>query len=203
MDISSETIQQAIAILKKGGVVAFPTDTVYGLAATANNPAAIKRVFEIKERPLTQALPLVVASIEQAEQAARHIPALAYCLMRNFWPGALTLVLKKAAWVPDVLTAGSDTVAMRLPDDHIASVLINGVGVPLVGTSANVHGRPSPTTAAQVRAQLDEKIDMLIDGGPTRVGVESTIIDMTARPPRILRQGALPRQEIEKYCRLA
>ncbi len=203
MNVSSETIRRAIAILEKGGVVAFPTDTVYGLAAAANNPAAIRRVFAIKERPLTQALPLVVASIEQAEQAASHIPALAYCLMRNFWPGALTLVLKKAAWVPDVLTAGSDTVAVRLPNDPIAQVLINGVGVPLVGTSANVHGRPSPTTAAQVQAQLDDKLDMLIDGGPTTVGVESTIIDMTARPPRILRQGALSRQAIEQYCRLA
>jgi L-threonylcarbamoyladenylate synthase len=203
MQVSPDTINKAIEILKNGGVVAFPTDTVYGLAALANNSMAIRRVFAIKERPLAQALPLVVASIKQAEESTLAVPETARCLMQRFWPGALTLVMKKAAWVPEVLTAGKSTIAVRLPNDPIALALIRGAGTPLVGTSANLHGRPSPSTAPQVREQLGGRVDLILDGGPTSVGIESTIIDMTVSPPVILRQGALSRHDIEKVCQLA
>jgi L-threonylcarbamoyladenylate synthase len=200
MQVSSDDIKKAVEILKTGGVVAFPTDTVYGLAALANNPPAIKRVFAIKERPPSQALPIVVSSLKQAEEAACRVPENARALMQQFWPGALTLVLEKASWVPAELTAGNDTIAVRFPNDPIAIALIEGAGSPLVGTSANKHGRNSPTNAAQVREQMDGRVDLILDGGPTSIGIESTIIDMTAHPARILRQGAISRREIENIC---
>jgi L-threonylcarbamoyladenylate synthase len=203
MQVSPGTLKKAVMILKNGGVVAFPTDTVYGLAALATSQTAIRRVFDIKRRPLTQALPLVVASVEQAREAAFTVPGSARRLMESLWPGALTLVFEKAAWVPGILTAGGDTVAVRFPNDPVALALIEGAGAPLVGTSANLHGHPSPTSAAQVEAQLDGSVDLIIDGGPTSVGIESTIVDVTTHPPRILRQGALSRLDIEKVCQLA
>jgi L-threonylcarbamoyladenylate synthase len=196
--IDKSALQKAIDILKNGGVVAFPTDTVYGLGAAADNPAAIRRVFEIKQRPLNMALPLVLADSAQADTVAINIPEEARVLMAKFWPGALTLVLKKSARVPDILTAGSGTVAVRVPNHALSLALIGGAGVPLVGTSANVHGMPSPVTAEEVRAQLEGKVDYVIDGGRTPVGVESTIVDMTVSPPKILRHGAISREEIEK-----
>ena len=191
-------IDLAVAILKNGGVVAFPTDTVYGLGAAVDNPAAIRRIFQIKNRPLSQPMPLLLADPVQAETVAFDIPDLAWEFMAEFWPGALTLVLKKAAWVPDVLTAGSPNVAQRVPDYAITISLIEGVGVPLVGTSANLHGRPAPSTADEVRQQLEGKVDFILDGGRVP-GVESTIIDLTVIPPRILREGAVSRAEIEKH----
>jgi L-threonylcarbamoyladenylate synthase len=197
-NINQPDLQKAIRILKAGGVVAFPTDTVYGLGAAADNPAAIRRVFEIKQRPFTQALPLVLANAAQADTVAINIPEEARILMARFWPGALTLVLKKSARVPDVVTAGSGTVAVRVPNHVLSLALIRGVGIPLVGTSANIHGKPSPVTAEEVNAQLEGKVDYVIDGGRTPVGVESTIVDMTVSPPKILRHGAISSEEIEK-----
>ena len=196
-DFAAE-LQQASDILKNGGVVAFPTDTVYGLGAMADNPVAIRRIFDIKERPLTQALPLLAADITQAESATYVVSEAARLLMLHFWPGALTLVLPRAAWIPEILTAGGATVAVRVPAHPLALALMKVAGGPLVGTSANLHGSPSPVTANDVRAQLKSRVDFIIDGGRAPVGIESTIVDMTTSPPRILRQGGVKREAIEQ-----
>ena len=193
-----EQIKKAVAILKKGGVLAFPTDTVYGLGAMADNPAAIRRIFEIKKRPLSLALPLLLSEAEEVDNVAVTIPELARCLIARFWPGALTVILKKAAWVPDVLTAGSSNVAVRVPAHPVPVALVRGMEMALVGTSANIHGRPSPVTSTEVKEQLADSVDFIIDGGQTPGGIESTVIDVTVVPPRILRQGAISIREIEK-----
>jgi L-threonylcarbamoyladenylate synthase len=196
-DISAELAQAAV-ILKNGGVIAFPTDTVYGLGARADNMAAIRRVFEIKKRPLTQALPLLAADTAQATSVASSVSEAARHLMKCFWPGALTLVLPCAAWVPGLLTAGGTTIAVRVPAYHLTLALVQAAGGLLVGTSANIHGYPSPITADEVRAQLGDQVDLIIDGGGAPGGIESTIVDVSVSPPRILRQGMIKKRDIER-----
>jgi L-threonylcarbamoyladenylate synthase len=198
-----QQIQEAATVLKKGGIIAFPTDTVYGLGAPANNPAGVRRIFEVKQRPLTQPLPLLLGNIGQADEAAIHIPDTARRLMNVFWPGALTIVLKKAAWIPSIITAGSDTIAVRVPDYALTLALIKSVGMPLVGTSANLSGRPSSKTALEVKTQLGDLVDYILDGGTSPLGKESTIVDSTVEPPRIIREGAISRQELEKVTPIA
>jgi L-threonylcarbamoyladenylate synthase len=199
----NKQLDTAISILKGGGLVAFPTDTVYGLGALASNVEAIKRIYEVKQRPLSQAMPLLLSDYTEAEGVVVHISDIARLLMQKFWPGALTLVFKKAAWLPAIVTAGGDTVALRVPNHKVAIALIKGVGMPLVGTSANRSGQNSPITAGEVKTQLGDKIDLIIDGGTSSLSIESTIVDVTFEPPRILREGAIPRTEIEKYISLA
>jgi L-threonylcarbamoyladenylate synthase len=199
----NKQLDTAISILKGGGLVAFPTDTVYGLGALASNVEAIKRIYEVKQRPLSQAMPLLISDYTEAEGVVVHISDIARLLMQKFWPGALTLVFKKAAWLPAIVTAGGDTVALRVPNHKVAIALIKGVGMPLVGTSANRSGQNSPITAGEVKTQLGDKIDLIIDGGTSSLSIESTIVDVTFEPPRILREGAIPRTEIEKYISLA
>jgi L-threonylcarbamoyladenylate synthase len=199
----NKQLDTAISILKGGGLVAFPTDTVYGLGALASNVEAIKRIYEVKQRPLSKAMPLLLSDYTEAEGVVVHISDIARLLMQKFWPGALTLVFKKAAWLPAIVTAGGDTVALRVPNHQVAIALIKGVGMPLVGTSANKSGLNSPITAGEVKTQLGDKIDLIIDGGTSSLSIESTIVDVTFEPPRILREGAIPRTEIEKYISLA
>jgi len=196
-------IERGIAILKRGGVVAFPTDTVYGLGAASNNPGAVRRVFEVKLRPLSLALPILLAEPDDVDKVAVDVSPTARKLIQGFWPGALTLVLKKSDSVFDIITASSKTVAVRTPSHHVAVALIKGVGVPLVGTSANVSGQPSPLTAAEVETQLGDRIGLIIDGGTAPLGVESTIVDASIDPPRLLREGVIPRAELEKVCHIA
>jgi len=196
-DLAAE-LAKAVAILKNGGVVAFPTDTIYGLGAPADNPAAVRRIFEVKERPLGQALPLLAADTAQATSVASVVPEAAKLLMARFWPGALTIVLPRAPWVPDVVTAGGPTVAVRVPNHPLTLSLIKAAGVPLVGTSANLHGCPNPVAAEDVRAQLGSRVDFILDGGRTPGGIESTIVDMSISPPKILRQGAIVKEDISQ-----
>jgi L-threonylcarbamoyladenylate synthase len=184
----NKQLDTAISILKGGGLVAFPTDTVYGLGALASNVEAIKRIYEVKQRPLSQAMPLLISDYTEAEGVVVHISDIARLLMQKFWPGALTLVFKKAAWLPAIVTAGGDTVALRVPNHKVAIALIKGVGMPLVGTSANRSGQNSPITAGEVKTQLGDKIDLIIDGGTSSLSIESTIVDVTFEPPRILRE---------------
>lgn len=198
----TQQIEKAVAILKKGGLVAFPTDTVYGLGAIVSNLSAVRRIYEVKARPLSRALPLLLAGASQADEVAVDISATARLLMQHFWPGALTLVLKKASWIPAIVTGGGDTVALRVPNHEVALALVKGAGMPLVGTSANLSGQPSPLTAEGVKAQLGGKIDLIIDGSPAPLGMESTIIDVSVEPLRLIRERAIPRAEIEKYVRL-
>ena len=191
-------IKEASEVIKKGGTVAFPTETVYGLGADALNPEAILKVFKAKGRPSDNPLIVHIATFSGLELIAKRPAKFALVLIKEFWPGPLTIILKKKKIVPDIVTGGLDTVAVRMPDNRIALSLIKKAGVPLVAPSANLSGKPSPTRAKDVAADLSGKIDVIIDGGKTRIGIESTVIDMTTSPPTLLRPGGLPVEEIEK-----
>ena len=193
-------VNNGITILRSGGVVAFPTDTVYGLGASANLPEAIERVFRIKERPHEMALPLLLADESQITSVAQSVPHIARLLISRFMPGALTIVLLKSGSVSDIITAGGNTVAIRIPAHPVPVALAAGLGAPIVGTSANLSGKPSPLTADEVRSQLGDRVDLVIDGGRCPGGNESTIIDVTGLKPVLLREGAISRVEIEKVC---
>ena len=193
-------IKKAAAILRRGGVVAFPTETVYGLGADGLDPEACARVFEMKGRPRFDPLILHECSPVRARRLFARVPAGARRLMDAFWPGPLTLVLPKAARVPDIVTAGLKTVAVRVPANAQARALIKAAGRPVAAPSANRFGRLSPTTAAHVKKQLGSAPDMILDGGKTSVGVESTIVTFSGGRPVLLRPGGLPLEEIEKIC---
>lgn len=195
-----EQVERGISILKQGGIVAFPTDTVYGLGAGANNQQAVARVYRVKERPRNIALPLLLANISQIGEVAEPVPPIAWLLAHNFLPGALTIVLPKSNLVPDIITAGGITVAVRVPAHSIPIALARGLGAPIVGTSANVSGKPSALTADEVYSQFGNKIDLVIDGGRCPGGRESTIIDVTGEEPVILREGAISREELRRVC---
>lgn len=193
-----EQIKLAVDILRREGIVAFPTDTLYGLGADASNETAIKKIFQVKQRPLNLPLPLLVADMSQIAQVAELVPELAWRLARLFLPGALTLVLPKARAISPLITAGSPKVAVRIPAHPIPLALIKSLGSPLTGTSANLSGRPAPVTAEEVFQQLGEGVDLILDGGKCPGGIESTIIDVSGETPLILRQGAIRREEIEQ-----
>lgn len=196
-----DQVEQGISILKQGGIVAFPTDTVYGLGADFNIHQAVKRVYTVKERPRNMALPLLLADTSQITEVAYPVPPIAWLLINNFLPGALTIVLPKSNSVPDIITGGGATVALRVPAHPVPVALAQGLGMPIVGTSANLSGRPSPLTADEVYSQFGNKIDLVIDGGRCPGGKESTIVDVTGETPVILREGAISREEIERVCR--
>ena len=184
------------AIIKKGGTVAFPTETVYGLGADALNPDAVRKIFEAKARPPDNPLIVHISSKEHLQDLVADIPERAFDLMDAFWPGPLTLIFKRKEIVPDIITAGLDTVAVRMPDNSIALLLIEESGTPIAAPSANLSGMPSPTTAQHVIADLDGRIDAVIDGGAVKIGVESTVVDMTSGIPAILRPGGIGIDEI-------
>ncbi len=196
----SGQIEKGVSILKQGGVIAYPTDTVYGLGACAGITGAVERVYEVKERPRNMPLPLLLSDVSQITGVAGVIPSVAWLLIRSFLPGALTLVLLKSAFVPDIISGGGNTVAVRIPAHPVPVALIRGLGLPVVGTSANLSGKPSPLTAEEVNSQLGGRIDLVIDGGKCPGGKESTIVDLTGEKPVILRQGAIPAEEIERVC---
>ncbi|MBQ9460066.1 MAG: threonylcarbamoyl-AMP synthase [Oscillospiraceae bacterium] len=184
-------IEEAAAILRRGGLLAIPTETVYGLGADGLNEAAVAGIFEAKGRPQDNPLILHIPSVEWLTRYCEDVPASAYRLAEAFWPGPLTMILKKSALVPLRTTGGLDTVGVRCPDHAVTRAIIEAAGVPVAAPSANTSGRPSCTTAAHVREDMDGKIDGIVDGGDCRVGVESTIIDLTCTPPRLLRPGGL------------
>ncbi len=196
-----EQVSKGITVLKKGGIIAYPTDTVYGLGASIDCPEAIERIYRVKERPKTMALPLLLASISQIHDVAVTVPDIAFRLARRFLPGALTLVLFKSSSVPDIVTAGGKTVAVRVPAHPVPIALIEGIKAPIVGTSANLSGKPSPLTAGEVCNQLGDRLDLIIDGGRCPGGVESTVVDVTQEPPVILRAGAISIEEIRKIAK--
>ena len=196
--VSDREIEQAVAVLRAGGLVAFPTETVYGLGADASNPAAVKKVFAAKGRPHDH--PLIVHLAEAAQLAAwaRDIPELAHKLARRFWPGALTLILKRAPGVIDLITGGQDTIALRVPSHPVARALLARFGAGVAAPSANRFGRVSATTAAHVRREFGATVDCVLDGGASDVGIESTIVDISGTQPRLLRPGWItPRQLAE------
>jgi len=193
-------VERGISILKQGGLVAFPTDTVYGLGACVNIEQAVERLYRVKKRPRNMALPLLLAHTSQISEVAEPVPEIAWLLARHFLPGALTLVLPKSNSVPDIITAGGMTVAVRIPAHPVPVSLAEGLGAPVVGTSANLSGRPSPLTADEVYSQFGDKIDLVIDGGRCPGGRESTIVDVVGEIPVILREGAISKEEIEQIC---
>jgi L-threonylcarbamoyladenylate synthase len=188
---------RALTVLRGGGVGSFPTDTVYGLGGSSLLVEAVERVFSLKRRSLSHPLPLLLSGKEQLDMVAAEVPPVTWRLVHRFWPGALTLVLRRASRIPAIVTGGGPGVAVRVPDHPVPRSLAEGMGVPIVGTSANITGRPSPTTAAAVQEQLGDGVDFIIDGGPSPLGVESTVIDLTG-VPRLLREGAIPRIYIER-----
>jgi L-threonylcarbamoyladenylate synthase len=196
----SGAIMEAAAIIRAGGLVAFPTETVYGLGADGLNPAALRRIYAVKGRPPDNPLILHLASLDQLPLVAAGVPEAAYPLMRRFWPGALTLVLPKAPGVPDIATGGLATVAVRMPDHPVALALIREAGTPLAAPSGNRSGRPSPTTAQHVFDDLRGSVALILDGGPTAIGVESTVLDVTTAPPVLLRPGGIAREALEAVC---
>ncbi|MBA7610021.1 Threonylcarbamoyl-AMP synthase [subsurface metagenome] len=195
-----EQIERGISVLRQGGLVAFPTDTVYGLGACASLRQAVERVYRVKGRPRNMAFPLLLAHTSQIGEVADSVPQIAWLLVRNFLPGALTLVLHKSSSVLDVITGGGMTVAVRIPAHPVPVALAEGLGTPIVGTSANLSGKPSALTADEVYSQLGDKIDLVIDGGRCPGGRESTVVDVTGEVPVVLREGAISREELERVC---
>lgn len=193
-----EVIEEAARILLRGGLVAFPTETVYGLGANALDAKAVAGIFEAKGRPPDNPLILHVACRGQVNSLTESFPGPAKMLMNVFWPGPLTLVLPVGRTVPDEVTAGLPTVAVRMPDHPVALALIRAAGVPVAAPSANISGRPSPTTAEHVLQDLDGRIEAVLDGGPTGVGVESTVVDLTTPVPLILRPGGVAPEELRE-----
>lgn len=182
-------VRRTASLLRAGQVVAVPTETVYGLAANAMDARAVARIYRVKRRPAHNPIIVHVASVAMARQCVAHWPAMAARLARTFWPGALTLVLPKASQIPDIVTAGGPTVGVRWPDHPFMQAVIRVCGFPLAAPSANPAARLSPTRAEHVLTHLGGKIPLIVDGGRTRVGIESTVVDLTVRLPRILRPG--------------
>ena len=191
------TIVRAAAILRSGGLVAFPTETVYGLGADATNADAVRKVFAVKGRPSTNPLICHVPDADVAQRYAREWPPGAAQLAAAFWPGPLTLVLSKTDDIPHDVTAGRDTVALRAPNHALTLMLLRILDRPLAGPSANESSHVSPTTAQHVRDELGDKVDMILDGGPCDVGIESTVLDLTGSHPTVLRPGGVRREQIE------
>jgi L-threonylcarbamoyladenylate synthase len=190
-------IQASADAILRGELVCIPTETVYGIAADATNPEAIQRIFDAKERPAENPLIVHVSDFVQLEDVVREWPDAAEILANRFWPGPLTLVLKKAETIPDSVTGGLDTVAVRMPDHPVALDLIEVCGVPLAAPSANRFMQLSPTRADHVDPYLAERVTMILDGGPCRIGLESTVVDVSHHPPRILRPGGISRGDIQ------
>jgi L-threonylcarbamoyladenylate synthase len=190
-------IEKASKLICIGEIVAFPTETVYGLGANALDPSAVLKIFKIKGRPSDNPLIIHIADMNTLRTLVSQIPPRANQIIKKFWPGPLTLVLKKSKIVPKITTGGLNTVAVRMPRNNVALALIRKSGLPIAGPSANISGRPSPTTAIHVKNDLDGKIKLILDGGSTKIGIESTVIDMTQATPVILRPGGISKESIE------
>lgn len=193
-----EQIARAAEIIRSGGLVAFPTETVYGLGANALNPEAIARIYAVKKRPFASPLIVHVADEAMARALTETWPHVAKTLASRFWPGPLTLVLKKAAVVPDLVTANLDSVGIRVPNHPLALALLHQAGVPIAAPSANRFSEVSPTTAGHVKSSLGDAVDLILDGGPTDVGIESTVVSLHRDPPMILRPGMISRHDLER-----
>lgn len=194
-----EKVAEAAEVIRSGGLVAFPTETVYGLGADAFSAQAVSRIFEVKGRPLDNPVIVHISSKGQLALVAHEVPPKAEELIDNFWPGPLTMVLKRSSSLPEVTVAGLDTVAVRMPDHKVARALISEARTPIAAPSANLSGLPSPTRAEHVIRDLYGKVDAIIDGGNTPIGVESTVLDMTSSPPIILRPGKVTPDDLRRF----
>ena len=196
--LCADQVEQAARILRSGGLLGIPTETVYGLGADGLNPDAVARIFQAKGRPQDNPLILHIPSADWLERYCADIPPLAYELARRFWPGPLTMILKRRDMVPDAVTAGLDTVGMRCPAHPVTRAILEAAGTPVAAPSGNTSGRPSPTCLADMLEDMDGKIDGIVDGGPCDVGVESTILDLTVSPPRLLRPGGITLEQLRE-----
>ncbi len=191
-------LREAVAVLEGGGLVAFPTETFYGLGAKALDAEAVSRIFRVKGRPESKPLLILVDSVKMAESLVGDVSAVARDLMSKYWPGPLTLVFKAIASLPQTLTAGTGTVGIRIPRQPVAFELVHAAGFPVTAPSANPSGEAPPTTAQEVRRVFNGEVELILDGGPTTGGLPSTIVDVTVTPPRLLRKGALDLPELER-----
>jgi L-threonylcarbamoyladenylate synthase len=196
--LTEQKLQQAAEILKRGGLLGIPTETVYGLGANGLNETAVANIFKAKGRPQDNPLILHIPDVGWLDRYCEDIPESAYTLANKFWPGPMTIILKRKPIVPDVVTAGLDTVGMRCPAHALCRKIIAAADVPVAAPSGNTSGRPSPTTAAHMLEDMDGKIDAIMEGGPCCVGVESTIIDLTCTPPRLLRPGGITLEQLRE-----
>ena len=201
VNINKNSIQEAIEILKNSGIVAFPTETVYGLGCDFSDTTALKKIFEVKGRSFSKPLAAHISKLEEVEMLADDIPNIFFELAEKFLPGPLSIVLKKKEGVSEIMTAGMNTVAIRFPSDNTAHQLISQYGKPLAATSANVSGRKAPISAKYVLAELNNKIPFIIDGGETKFKIESTVISLVDEP-LLLREGAISVSKIEEVLKI-
>ena len=201
LDFRKETdytkLKEPAQIIKNGGIVVFPTETVYGIGTNGLNENSIKRLYEVKQRPLNKPISLLVNNIEMIEQITQNISELEYKLIKKFMPGPFTIILKKKDIVPNILTANGDTVGIRMPENKVALKLIEYAGVPIATPSANISGKPSGTTLDMINNDFGEKVDYFIDGGKSKIGVASTIVQVIGGKPHILREGAILKEDID------
>lgn len=196
--MNSAFIKQGARILRLGGLVVFPTETVYGLGADAFNEQAVAKIFRAKRRPADNPLIVHIARLQDIKKIARDIPPQALLLAKRFWPGPLTLILPKKAGLPKMVTGQTDTVAVRMPDHPIALALIKAAGRPIAAPSANLSGRPSATDIAHAVSDFGDKVNLHLDAGPAKIGLESTVLDLTSNPPEILRPGSITKEMLQK-----
>ena len=193
-------LKEVAEIIKDGGIVVFPTETVYGIGVNALNEDAVKRLYEVKQRPLDKAISLLVSDIEMIEQVAKDITELEYALIKEFFPGPLTIILNKKDIVPDIVTAGGSTVGVRMPANEITLRLIEYAKVPIAAPSANISGHPSGTELNTIMSEFEENVDYYIDGGKSKLGLASTIVQGIDGVPHILREGSITKEQIEEVC---
>lgn len=198
----SKQIKQADIILKHGGVIAFPTETVYGLGISMSVPESAQRIYQIKERDHTKALSFILSDVSQLDQVAVSITEVAWQLISRFWPGPLTLIFTKSKSVSELFTSGNQTVAVRVSSHTVARAIVAEHGAPITATSANISGKPNLLTAEEVKMELGNKIDYIVDCGKCPGGPESTIIDVTKELPVMLREGAISRAIVQTVCKL-
>jgi len=194
-------LSEAVAVLKGGGLVAYPSDTVYGLGAAAGDALAVERVFAVKDRDTEKALPLLLADIADLTPLCAQVPFLARVFAQRYWPGPLTLVLRRSPVFQSAALGGDDTVAVRVPDHPFLRELIRALGEPITGTSANRSGRPACRSAQEVEQELGDAVDLIIDGGPSGEGAESTVVSLTGTLPVVLREGAIRRVDVDRLGR--
>jgi len=194
-------LKEVAEVIKNGGIVVFPTETVYGIGVNALNANPVERLYKIKQRPEDKPISLLVSSVEMIEQVAQDITELEHALIKEFFPGPLTIILNKKEIVPDIVTAGGSTVGVRMPENEIAFKLIEYAGVPIAAPSANISGNPSGTQLYTVMNEFGENVDCYIDGGKSKLGLASTIVQVIDGMPHILREGSISKKQIEEVCK--
>ena len=200
-DDNTKNLKIAANIIKNGGIVIFPTETVYGIGTNGLNEEAVKKLYEVKDRPLNKPISLLVSNFDMINQVAEDITEMEYKIMKNFFPGPLTIILNKKSCVPDILTANGNTVGIRMPDNEIALKLIELSGVPIATPSANISGRPSGIDIEDIKKDFEGKVDLFIDSGKSKIGNGSTIVKVEDNEIKILRQGIITKEQIEDICK--